>query len=151
MTQETVTTPRAAGAARSRRVRTGVDVQSISRFDAFDAQVADRIRRRVFTAAERDYCDSARDPAQHYAARWAAKEAFVKVVGGMDGFAYADLDVVRGDDGPSFDLAGDADAALRRAVAADQGRVSLDLSLSHDRASDAAVASVVAHGGGTRP
>src|SRR3954470_2058294 len=42
-----------------------------------------RFRERVFTQKERDYCDSrgAAVAAQHYAARFAAKEAALKALG----------------------------------------------------------------------
>src|SRR3954470_14487767 len=38
-------------------------------------------RERCFTAAERAYCDSRPNPPQHYAARFAGKEAIGKALG----------------------------------------------------------------------
>ena len=38
-------------------------------------------RERCFTEAERRYCDSRLNPAQHYAARFAGKEAVGKAIG----------------------------------------------------------------------
>ena len=38
-------------------------------------------RERCFTEAERAYCDSRTNPAQHYAARFAGKEAVGKALG----------------------------------------------------------------------
>src|SRR4051812_17065162 len=38
--------------------------------------------RKVFSEAERAYCGERAAPAQHYAARFAAKEAFYKAVSG---------------------------------------------------------------------
>ena len=40
-----------------------------------------RFRDRCFTAAEQEYCDSRANPAQHYAARFAGKEAVGKALG----------------------------------------------------------------------
>ena len=41
----------------------------------------ERFRERVFTDAEREYCDSRPNPPQHYAARFAGKEAVGKALG----------------------------------------------------------------------
>ena len=40
-----------------------------------------RFAERVFTAAEREYCLSRANPAQHFAARFAGKEAVGKALG----------------------------------------------------------------------
>ncbi len=56
-----------------------------------------RFCERVFTAAERDYCDGrGAAAAQHYAARFAAKEAALKALGTgwSGGLAWQDVEVV---------------------------------------------------------
>ena len=57
-----------------------------------------RFQERVFTAAERAYCDSrgAAVAAQHYAARFAAKEAALKALGTgwSGGVAWQDVEIV---------------------------------------------------------
>ena len=61
-------------------MRVGVDLIEIPRI----ARALERYpgyRERCFTAAERDYCDGRPNPAQHYAARFAGKEAVGKAVG----------------------------------------------------------------------
>ena len=72
----------------------------------------DRGRRaRLFTAGERDYCLRQKDPAPHLAARFAAKEAFLKALGlGLrDGMSWQDMEVVRDELGqPSLQLTGRA-------------------------------------------
>ena len=51
------------------------------------ARIADKIgrsddfKRHVFAEGEIAYCDSMKNPAMHYAARWAVKEAFLKAYG----------------------------------------------------------------------
>lgn len=40
-----------------------------------------RFAVRLFTAGERAYCEARVNPAQHYAARFCAKEAFAKALG----------------------------------------------------------------------
>ena len=58
----------------------GVDMLEISRME----RVLERrpnFARRVFTDEERAYCDRCARPAEHYAARFAAREAVVKALG----------------------------------------------------------------------
>ena len=58
-----------------------------------------RFGERVFTEAEREYCESRGESlrAQHYAARFAAKEAAFKALGTgwRDGLAWHDAEVTR--------------------------------------------------------
>ena len=64
-----------------------------------------RFRERVYTEAEREYCDSRPNPAQHYAARFAGKEAVGKALGcGVD-FAWREIEIV-GRPKPSVKLSG---------------------------------------------
>jgi holo-[acyl-carrier protein] synthase len=112
--------------------------------DLFDV---DRMRRNlqrdadfaasVFTAAEIEYCGAKRDPAPHYAARFAAKEALVKALADArgEGSFWLDAAVRRRDDGqPVFDLSGRlAD------LAAGLGVTRLHLSLTHTATLAAAV------------
>jgi holo-[acyl-carrier protein] synthase len=128
-------------AIRSRQVRIGTDVTAISSFERMEPPVAERVRRRVFSQAERDYCAGTDDPPQHYAVRWALKEAFVKLVGGFGGLSYDDITVVSTERGPALQLSRPASRRLRTAL---DGNAAVDVSLSHDRAADVAVAQVVA-------
>ena len=72
-----------------------------------------RFRERVFTAAERAYCDSRGEAAaaQHYAARFAAKEAVFKALrtGWRGGLSWHDAEVTSTEDGaPLLTLNGHA-------------------------------------------
>jgi len=61
-------------------VKVGVDLIEIPRI----ARALERypgFRERCFTEAERAYCDSKPNPPQHYAARFAGKEAVGKALG----------------------------------------------------------------------
>ena len=56
----------------------GVDIQKIARIKK--SLESDAFAERVFTAAEREYCDSRALPEQSYAGMFCAKEAAVKAV-----------------------------------------------------------------------
>ena len=100
-----------------------------------------RFRERVFTEAERAYCDSrgAAAAAQHYAARFAAKEAAFKALrtGWRGGLSWHHVEVAADDAGaPLLRLSGHA-----RELFEQLGATHAHLSLSHT--SEHAVAQVV--------
>ena len=99
----------------------------------------DRVRRlmsrrttfaaRVFTQQEIEYCERQADPAESYAARWAAREACRKALGGVRGMRWHDVRVARAPSGaPSLVLEG---ATLRRADALGVSQVMV--ALTHER------------------
>ena len=95
-------------------------------------------RERCFTEAERAYCDSRPNPAQHYAARFAGKEAVGKALGFGVARAFAWRDVeIAGRPKPSVTLSGRV-AGVGRAV----GAGAIDLSMSHSRGLAVAVCAV---------
>jgi holo-[acyl-carrier protein] synthase len=115
-------------------VNVGVDLIEIARI----RRALERypgFRERCFTQAERDYCESRPNPAQHYAARFAGKEAVGKSIGfGVArAFAWRDIEIV-GRPKPSVLLSGRVEAWAARVGA---GR--LDLSMTHSRELAAAV------------
>ncbi|QOJ13824.1 MAG: holo-ACP synthase [Planctomycetia bacterium] len=59
----------------------GVDIVVVSRVERLRERHGDVFMERVFTPAERAYCDSARGRAERLAGRFAAKEAVFKVLG----------------------------------------------------------------------
>jgi holo-[acyl-carrier protein] synthase len=86
-------------------------------------------RERCFTEAERAYCDSRPNPAQHYAARFAAKEAIGKALGFGVARAFAWREVeIAGRPKPRVALSGRMKAWAERADAG-----SIDVSMSHSR------------------
>jgi holo-[acyl-carrier protein] synthase len=86
-------------------------------------------RDRCFTVEEQAYCDSRANPPQHYAARFAGKEAVGKALGfGVArAFAWRDVEIV-GRPKPSVRLSGRMEAWAR-----DLGAGDIDLSMSHSR------------------
>jgi len=117
----------------------GTDLSRASRFTKFLAAGKQGVLERLFTSAERNYALSMRNPAPHLAARFAAKEAFLKALGlGLrDGIAWQDMEVVRNELGaPSLSLVGRA-----AEIARERGITAIHLSYSHD--GDYSVATVV--------
>jgi holo-[acyl-carrier protein] synthase len=115
-------------------VTVGVDLIEIERIRrALDRHPS--FRERCFTEAERDYCDSRPNPAQHYAARFAGKEAVGKAIGFGIARAFAWRDVeIAGRPKPQVRLSGRVAAWAERV-----GAGSLDLSMTHSRDLAAAV------------
>ena len=56
----------------------GVDMVSVSRIRDIIGRQGDRFLQKVFTEKERAYCSQFKRPYEHYAARFAAKEAIAK-------------------------------------------------------------------------
>lgn len=99
-----------------------------------------RFLDRIFSKSEQDYCLAKSLPAPHLAARFAAKEALLKAVGGeVRGlFRWVDISVRRDKDGPpEIELKGQASAYFRK-----RGLKPSSLSLSHSRDYAVAVALV---------
>jgi holo-[acyl-carrier protein] synthase len=108
--------------------RVGVDMIEIGRIrDALERYGG--FRDRCFTEAEQAYCDARQNPAQHYAARFAGKEAVGKALGlGVARlFAWRDIEI-SGRPKPSVTLSG---RVARWAERVDAGAI--DLSMSHSR------------------
>jgi holo-[acyl-carrier protein] synthase len=99
----------------------GVDVVDIARFERTLARTP-RLIPRLFSAAEQT-----RSP-RSLAARYAAKEALIKALGGSDGVYWTEIEITPEDSGrPWFTLSGStAD------VVAARGITGLHLSMSHD-------------------
>jgi holo-[acyl-carrier protein] synthase len=58
----------------------GIDIIEITRIEQSIAQYGDAFLNKLFTPDEIEYCKSKQFPTQHFAARFAAKEAFSKAV-----------------------------------------------------------------------
>jgi len=75
----------------------GIDATEIPRIAETMGNYGDRFLHRVFTAGEIAYCQSKRHAAQHFAARFAVKEAAMKALGTghSRGVLWRDVEVVR--------------------------------------------------------
>jgi holo-[acyl-carrier protein] synthase len=115
-------------------VRVGVDLIEIARIrDALERH-GESFKKRCFTEEERAYCDSKPNPAQHYAGRFAAKEAVGKALGSGVYFTWKEIEV-RGRPKPGVYLSG-----RTAAWAAKVGAGRIELSMTHSRELAAAVA-----------
>lgn len=100
---------------------TGIDIVEVYRIGETIARTP-RFSERVFTKREREYCDSKGiAAAQSYAARFAAKEAFLKAIqtGWRGKITWHDIEVVSDAEGvPSLNITGEAKRILdeRRAT-----------------------------------
>lgn len=121
----------------------GIDLVDTPRIERLLGEHEQRFLDRVFTAGEREYCESGgKLRVQRYAARFAAKEAVLKVLGTgwSGGIAWTDVEVCREASGkPTVRLSGEAAAVADRL-----GVVQWHISLSHLRGH--ALASVIGVG-----
>ena len=99
----------------------GVDLVDIARFER-TLERTPRLRERLFTPHEQPM------PARSLAARYAAKEAFIKAMGGSDGVYWGEIEVRNNAEGkPFFGLSGaTAATVLARGIGV------IHLSMSHD-------------------
>lgn len=109
----------------------GVDIVDIARFER-SLERTPRLRERLFTPGERSL------PAPSLAARFAAKEALIKALGGSDGFRWHDVEI-RSDSNrqPSF-----VTYRVTEKYLFDRDIDRVHVSLSHD--AGAAIAFVIA-------
>ena len=92
---------------------------------------------RLYTPTERAYCDGMARPALHYAARFAAKEAFVKALGTgfSSGIRWREIGIVNDERGKPELVVEAAAGEVMKSLGADRAYVSL----SHDPTRAAAV------------
>lgn len=102
-------------------VGVGVDLVDIPRFERSLARTP-RLLERLFAPAEREL------KPHSLAARYAAKEALIKALGGSEGVRWSEIEVASEPSGrPVFALSGETAATV-----ASRGIRTLHLSLSHD-------------------
>jgi holo-[acyl-carrier protein] synthase len=107
----------------------GIDIVDVARFGE-KLERTPALSDRLLTPTEQEM------PLESMAARFAAKEALIKALGGSSDFRFVDVEIPRGDGRPEFVLTGDIATALEHAG------IALHLSISHD--GGMAVASVIA-------
>ncbi len=117
----------------------GIDLLDVARMERDLRERGAHFRDAIFSAGEIEYCEGKRWPAQHYAARFAAKEAVVKALapGGQGGTFWRDVEIRNEADGrPIVVLSG-----RLREVADRLGASRVHVTLTHTR--ELAVAAVV--------
>ncbi len=117
----------------------GIDIVEVYRISE-TIQRTPRFVERVFTARERAYCDAkGAASAQSYAARFAAKEAFLKALktGWRGKITWQDMEILNDAQGvPNLEIKGEA-----RTLLENLGAEKIHLSMSHT--TDHAVAQVI--------
>jgi len=112
-------------------MKIGVDLIEIGRIER--ALERGGFRERCFTEAEQAYCDSRPNPAQHYAARFAGKEAVGKALGCGVRFTWREIEIA-GRPKPGVRLSGWTKAWAEWISAGD-----IDLSMTHSKELAAAI------------
>ena len=108
----------------------GFDLVQVSRIKDALRRWGERFQNKVFTPGEIRYCLEKKNPAPHFAARFAAKEALVKAlgIGIRRGVHWKDVEVQRGLLGrPVLKIHGRAVEICRN-----EGLENFFLSLTHD-------------------
>jgi holo-[acyl-carrier protein] synthase len=117
----------------------GIDIIEIARIEKAIARYGDRLLNRLFTPGEIAYCQRKRNPAERFAARFAAKEATLKALGTgkSGGIRWRDVEILPSPGGkPRVNFYG---RALERLTFIGGRRA--HVSISHGR--DLAIAQVV--------
>jgi holo-[acyl-carrier protein] synthase len=118
----------------------GIDIVEVERIASAIERHGEPFLAKLFTAGEREYCETRKNPALHFAARFAAKEAVSKALGtGIGGNAgLLDMEIVHDASGaPQIRLAGAAERFSKV-----HGITEIQVSLTHAR--DYAAANAIA-------
>lgn len=109
----------------------GVDIIDIAEMERLSFDRFGAFYRRCFTVSELDYCQAQANPAQHLAARFAAKEAAIKAFSSLRQLAPWQIEVVRQDNGAPYLRLWDVEGgALLRDLAGYSALVSMSHSVT---------------------
>jgi holo-[acyl-carrier protein] synthase len=114
----------------------GIDLIEVERVAASISKEGG-FRELVFSPKEIDYCEKKANKFEHYAARFAAKEAFLKAMGTgwAEGTSFNEVEITNDDKGkPQLTLLG----ATRESMVS-WGRITISVSLSHQKTMASAV------------
>lgn len=107
----------------------GTDITETSRIEKMIEKHGSLFLDRVYTLAEQEYCGIRKARAQHYAGRWAAKEAILKAMGTgwSKGIHWTDIEILNHMGGaPYVLLHGEA-----HIICAEKGIQQVLISISH--------------------
>lgn len=127
----------------SETVGLGVDIVEIERMRKILSR-SPAFAEKVYSAAERAYCDSHAHPEVHYATRFAAKEAVLKALGTgfSEGIGWLDVEVRRTAKGRPFAVL----TGRAREVAREKGVREIPISLSYTHTDAVACAMAITEG-----
>ena len=114
----------------------GTDLVEVGRIAAAMEKQAG-FREMIFSATEIAYCESKTNKYEHYAARFAAKEAFFKALGTgwLTGTVFSEIEIINNEDGkPGILLSGETANTL-----APMRIINIMVSLTHVKAMASAV------------
>ncbi|MEW4567279.1 holo-ACP synthase [Tautonia sp. JC769] len=118
----------------------GTDIIEVPRIGKMIEQHGELFLRRVYTDREIRYCQGRKHAFEHFAGRWAAKEAILKAIGTgwVRGICWTDMEIRReGLGGPKVLVRGGArDAAVQRGI----GEILITLSHCRTYATATAIA-----------
>ena len=119
----------------------GVDIVDVKRFESIIYRWRERFLRRIFTDKEIRYCNTKKHPAQRFATRFAAKEAFIKALFPKEqkGIRFCDIEIDQHENRPVINLNGKVGE-----LAKDYNIARTHIMLSHD--GDYGIANVVLEG-----
>lgn len=115
---------------------TGIDLIDTARIER-SLHGKEGFRQLVFSPGEISYCEKQSYPYQHYAARFAAKEAFFKALGTgwINGTAFHEVEIIHNELGqPQINLLGETAQTL-----ADRSIRCIHVSLSHQKSMATAI------------
>ena len=94
---------------------TGIDIVDIKKIKKTVEKWGESFNNKIFTSRELDYCYQKKSPFPHLAARFAAKEAFLKALGRAErsGISWKEIQVDSKDGGqPFYRLSGSAKSLM---------------------------------------
>jgi holo-[acyl-carrier protein] synthase len=111
----------------------GIDTIEVPRIERTISEYGDQFINRIFTKDEIAYCRSRKWSAEHFAARFAAKEAFAKAIGTgiRRGFIWKEVEVQKEFSGkPVIELLGSMTGKVGKIVGE---KYRIQLSLTHTK------------------
>jgi len=117
----------------------GTDIVDARRIKQVLRRFGSRFVARICSESECEYCMARKRPELHLAARFGAKEAFIKAIGTRRGIRWKDIEVARKGGPPTIVLHGNA-----KKLADDKGVKNIHLTMAHD--ADMGIAGVILEG-----
>ena len=119
----------------------GVDLIDVRRFESIIYRWQQKFLKRIFTDKEIKYCNTKKHPAQRFATRYAAKQAFIKALfpRGQKGVSLKDIEIDQKENRPVVNLGSTVEE-----LAKDRNIKDVHLMVSHD--GDYGIANVVLEG-----